>query len=292
MGIIYLAKSPSGKSYIGQHGTNDFKKRKTSHYKKFREFTKRKLFLALERKFNPTKTIAMNMKGCCTALYSACLKYGFQSFEWKILHTNVSKNQLNILEDKEILSRNTLAPHGYNLKINGKIEGYSYSQEARHSQSEIQKTLMKNNYVKYRKHIQKLEGLPQHTSYQYNETAGNHFMVIGHPKCAKKMFSSKTISVDVLKQIFTLFMEKLEESNKHPDILALECYEHFGQLKGLYRNKVISGGYIVQFFHKKKRYIKQFNKKTEDVNHQEAIKWLSEQRRKLMKSKEEGSETK
>ena len=292
MGIIYLAKSPSGKSYIGQHGTDDLAKRKKTHFKKFREFIKRKLFLALERKFDPDTTIAMNMHGCCTALYSACMKYGFQSFEWIILHTGVPNEQLNDLEDKEILTLNSLAPNGYNLKINGKIDGYSYSKETRELQSDIQIDLMKTNYVKYRKHIQKLEGLPQHTSYTYNKAAGHHFMVVGHPKCSKKMFSSKTIPLDTLKQIFSLFVEKLEETDTHPDILALECYEHFGLLKGLYKNKDIVGGYYVQFFHKKKRHIKQFNKKSSDRNRQDAIKWMDKTRRSLMKSKEEGSETK
>lgn len=185
MGIIYLASFPNGKCYVGQHNTDNIKARIVSHYSKFRSFRKRKLFLSLERKFHPDKTIPMKMAGCCTAFYSACLKYGFHSLSWIVLHTGI-KTELNQLEDKEILQRNTLAPGGYNLKINGKIDSYSYSEETRKRQSDIQLSLMKNNYVKYRKHFETLSDLPRHTSYMYNNKAGHHYMVINHPKCIKK----------------------------------------------------------------------------------------------------------
>jgi len=80
MGVIYMITSPSDKKYIGQHITEDFNNRKKSHCKKFLKFKKRKLYIALERKFNPDKIIPFKLEGCCTALYSAFMKYGFNSF--------------------------------------------------------------------------------------------------------------------------------------------------------------------------------------------------------------------
>lgn len=78
-------------------------------------------------------------------------------------------------------------------------------------------------------------------------------------------------------------MERLEKSDSHPDIIAAECYEHFGLLRGLYENKSIPGGYYAQFVHKKIRYLKHFNKQVPDVNRQNAIAWMVKKRREISK---------
>lgn len=288
-----MAKSPSGKVYIGQHHSNELNKRKKTHYIKFLQFSKCKLYLALEKQFQPNKFIPLRIDGCCTALYTACLKYGFGSFTWSVIHKNILKQNLNTLEDDEIKQNTSLAPNGYNLKINGKIEGHSYSKKTRELQSDIQKKLMKTAYVKYRKHHDKLQGLPQHTSYAYNKTMGHVFIVVGHPKCAKKTFSSISMSFEKLKKIFVLFMRRLEIEDVHPDIIAVECYTEAGVAKGIYPSNRNCDNFIVRFSYRRKRYYKEFDDcGNATLNLRTAATWLVNKKLELHKQNEEGSETK
>lgn len=52
--------------------------------------------------------------------YSAIRKYGYDSFEYTVIHSGKTKEELNSLEIIEIEKRNTLSPFGYNLKTGGK----------------------------------------------------------------------------------------------------------------------------------------------------------------------------
>ena len=93
-GIIYCYTSPSGKQYIGQ--TVNESRRKAYH--KYQAFS-------------------LNAK---TIFHVAIRKYGFENFKYEVLHKNLtSKSEMNILEEMEILNRNTLAPNGYNLNSGG-----------------------------------------------------------------------------------------------------------------------------------------------------------------------------
>ena len=106
MGLIYMCISPDGKMYIGQHNTNEFRFRKRTHEYRYFEFLKRKCIIELNKKFYPERTFPPNPRGFCTSLYCAFQKHGFINFTWKILVTDVSKENLNIVEDKYILNNN------------------------------------------------------------------------------------------------------------------------------------------------------------------------------------------
>jgi len=93
MGLIYMLTSPSGKRYVGQTKTS-LKKRWGSHYS------------AAER----------GGVGC-RALCSAIRKYGRDSFQLRVLESNVADEDLTWTEDFHIIAQNTLAPNGYNLRI-------------------------------------------------------------------------------------------------------------------------------------------------------------------------------
>ena len=95
-GIIYCYKNKvNGKCYIGQ--TINEAKRKRDH-----------------------KTAALRSEVKGSVFHSAIRKYGYNSFEYTILHSGKTKEELNVLEQIEIEKYNTLSPFGYNLKTGGK----------------------------------------------------------------------------------------------------------------------------------------------------------------------------
>ena len=96
LGIIYCYKNKvNGKCYIGQ--TVNEAKRKRDH-----------------------RCAANNGSVKGSAFHSAIRKYGYNSFEYTILHSGKTKEDLNVLEQIEIEKYNTLSPFGYNLKTGGK----------------------------------------------------------------------------------------------------------------------------------------------------------------------------
>lgn len=93
LGIIYCYKNKvNGKCYIGQ--TVDPKKRSECH----------------RRAYNT---------GVISAFHRAINKYGFDNFEYSILHENKTRKELDILEKTEIENHKSIVPFGYNLRSGG-----------------------------------------------------------------------------------------------------------------------------------------------------------------------------
>lgn len=95
MGIIYIATSPSGKSYVGQT--------KYSLHERWRDHG----YDAMDPK-----------KDHCTLLNRAIRKYGLHAFELSVICVCDDVN-LNEMEEKFIQQYNTLKPNGYNLTTGG-----------------------------------------------------------------------------------------------------------------------------------------------------------------------------
>ncbi len=96
--------SPSGKSYIGQ--TWNEKRRKREH------------------------RLALGTNGGAL-LHKAIKKYGYENIAYSILHEGIeTQKEMNALEEKEIILRNTMVPNGYNLSSGGQTE-YFLSDESK-----------------------------------------------------------------------------------------------------------------------------------------------------------------
>lgn len=117
-GIIYCYISPNGKKYIGQ--TWDEERRKGEHRR---------------------------AKGGCTHFHYAIKKYGFDNFQYYVLHKNI-KNQsdLDKIKANEIIKNNSIHPFGYNLKISGQCG--IVSDEMRMKMSKAQKGRKHNKETK------------------------------------------------------------------------------------------------------------------------------------------------
>ena len=74
-------------------------------------------------------------------LHKAIRKYGMDGFEYTVLHSGKTREELNELERIEIEDRNTLAPFGYNLKTGG-VERVTLSDASR----EKMRASMKKNF--------------------------------------------------------------------------------------------------------------------------------------------------
>lgn len=123
--IIYKATSKtSGKSYIGQTRSS-LRERRQGHYD--------------------------NLKRYKNALGLAITKYGKDDFEWTIIQTCESIEELNKAEIKCIKEFNTVTPNGYNLTTGGE-GGYIRSEENRLkiSKSKLGKT-PKNHSALFKK---------------------------------------------------------------------------------------------------------------------------------------------
>ena len=106
--VIYLIFCPqSGKGYIGQtiRGVHD---RWIRH-----------------------RRDAIN--GSPTPFHRAIIKYGEDAFEFSVLATASTIDELNVLEKHYIKVQNTLVPNGYNLQSGG--NGYEVMEETRVKQS-------------------------------------------------------------------------------------------------------------------------------------------------------------
>lgn len=90
--VVYMHTSPTGKSYIGI--TNDYYTRCSKHR-------------------TPTSG--------CTAFYNAIKKYGWETFDHRLIKEDLSLDQANYWEGFYIEKENTLSPHGYNLKTGGNV---------------------------------------------------------------------------------------------------------------------------------------------------------------------------
>ena len=88
-GYVYCLFFPNGKQYVGQ-STKSWQQRWRRHKSK---------------------------RSCCVALKNAINKYGKDNIFVEIIDFASNQKQLDELETKYILQKNTLSPNGYNLKI-------------------------------------------------------------------------------------------------------------------------------------------------------------------------------
>jgi len=99
--IIYMATSKTnGKSYIGQ-SVRSLQTRKSEHFR------------SAEKSYGKHKML----------IHQAITELGSGDFEWQILETCNSLDELNIREKFYIKLLNTLAPNGYNQTTGGSIDG-------------------------------------------------------------------------------------------------------------------------------------------------------------------------
>lgn len=115
-GIIYKITSPNGKMYIGQTD-RPFKTRWKQHCGK---------------------------NSCCTALHRAILKYGDVNMTKEIL-CECNVDELKLKENEYIKEFNSLAPNGYNLKMNDETGRTVLSEETRKKISEGNKKNAREN---------------------------------------------------------------------------------------------------------------------------------------------------
>jgi group I intron endonuclease len=90
-GIVYIYTSPIGKQYVGQTWYEE--RRKIAHTK---------------------------AKGRCPAFHLAVKKYGYDNFQYAVLHKDIkTQEEMDQLEMQEIAIHNTISPNGYNLSTGG-----------------------------------------------------------------------------------------------------------------------------------------------------------------------------
>jgi hypothetical protein len=292
VGLVYIATSPSGKYYVGQHIGTDFEKRKKTHEYNYIEFLKKKCILELKKKFNPDLDIPLIPKGFCTAFYNAFAKHGMKTFTWKVLRDNIPLDQLNEEEDKFIIEYESLVPNGYNLKLNKGNGTYCYSDETRKKMSVSSKKKVRVNLRKYRRRTAELEGLPIHVTYfEYNGC--KNFRISNHPKCRSKTFGSKILSVEELKTRVLEFLKTLgplelplNESEvvlkpkKNP--LANRKKKGVNIVRGYY--EVSLGTFVAEFRHKKIKYSKTFSQGSRAENFKNAQTWIHEKKQEVFKT--------
>lgn len=111
MGLIYLATNKTnGKRYVGQTSCRTLNARGYVH----------------------------EMRGKGTRPFIRALrKYGLDGFDWRVVFSDVSDLDLDVVESETIQVYNTMHPNGYNLKTGGARGKHSLS--TRRLLSEIQK---------------------------------------------------------------------------------------------------------------------------------------------------------
>lgn len=265
MGLVYKCISPNGKTYIGQHNTNTFNRRKYTHYKNYNRFLRQRCMNELLIKFN--NNIQLIPKGFCTALYNAFFKYGINNFKWDIIQEDIPLSQLNEVEDRYIIQYNSLSPTGYNLKLNNHSKCI-YSDETLMRMTNGHKYSMDRNLNKYRSNKEELQGLPKHiTFFTHNTIRG--YRIHNHPLCKNKQFADSNTDIVVLKQQVIDFLANLKVRYKtHREIKADN-----GIPKGVIEQK--PGAFLGCFSKNKHRYTKYFSKGTKDENLKAAINWLN-----------------
>lgn len=275
MGIIYKLISPSNKSYIGQHKTEDVTHRLKTHVNGFNTYMNNvKEHEQLQLK-NPNVVINATFSKGCVLLYKAFAKYKPDQFKCIVLHTNIPLCNLNELEDRCIIEHNTLAPNGYNLRLNYNYDGSTaLSEETKIRFSEAAKLKNKKYLDKYRTYKDELKDMPQYIIFYTDNEGYRGYKVANNPKCSCKSFISKTKPLEQLKQSCLEFVNSLniQPYIKEPRPLPI------GICKPKARN-----GYMAYFKFNKKKYSKYFNEfDTEHENLQTAIKWLSDTKQRVL----------
>jgi hypothetical protein len=274
-GIIYKLDSPEGKSYIGQHNTNDPDVRMRTHVNGYNAYAAKLTELSNMDENDPNREnlIKETRKGCI-ALYRAFAKYGPEKFEYEVLFENIPLDELNDLEDKCILQYDTLAPNGYNLRLNGKYaNGRTLSEESRKRFSDAAVLKNKKYLDKYRRYKTEMKYMPQYITF-YNDKEGYRgYKISKHPKCYSKSFTSKTIPLDTLKANCLEFLDSLETK-----YVKDERKLPIGICKPKNRN-----GYMAYFKVNKVKYSSYHNGyENDEDNLQSAVEWLEEKKSEIL----------
>jgi hypothetical protein len=274
-GCIYMCISPSGKKYIGRHKSSNVDRRINVHYWHYLKFLKKKIILELKKKFHPEEDISLTPKGFCTALCNAFQKYGFNSFKWKIIKSDVPLESLNDEEDKSIIYYNTLTPNGLNLILNKKhnVSNYTISDETKSKLSKI----AKNTFHKHRKYHEQLEGMPQHVMFvSFGNVCG--YRIVNHPFCKLRQFirNKKTVDLLKLKQEVIDFLKKIDIN---PYVERSNIKRDNGIPEGIIELK--EGKFLVQLRFQKRRFCKSFGYNSREENLKNAIECMNEQKEKI-----------
>ena len=281
MGIIYMITSPTGKRYIGQHVSEDLEERKRTHLYRYSEFLKKKLVLELKKQFNPDGSYRRNPTGFCTALYCAFQKYGYENFKWQRLFKNLKPIWLNAFEDSQIRRFNTLAPNGYNLKVNNSHGSHCYSEESRKRMSESQKIACTKSLHKYRRKQGKLKKLPKHVTY-FKSGGKRGYRVVNHPNCKSKEFTvpvdSQVTDEELYEKTFA-FMKRLK-TTEHKTQQQLKAEK--GIPKGISEQR--PGRFIVQFRRNGIRYTKFFSQSPRSEALRLATEWMETKKQEIIAS--------
>ena len=276
LGIIYMGTSPSGKKYIGQHNSPHFKSRLRSHLSGFRKF-----LVNIENQNNPESSTTQNYfwkSSGCPALYNAFAKYSPKSFEWEILESNIPFDKLSEKEDQYIIKYNTMAPNGYNLKLNDSYTNHKmYSQETLDKMSKSQIISRTEHLEKYRENKEQLAGLPMYVTY-FTYKGKHGYRLVNHPNCKHKQFIDKlTVPVEELKQKMINFIA----------IIKVTPYRTSRQRKaestdvpeGMVEQK--PGRFMVQLIFKKIRHRKFFSQEPRSEALKLAIEWLENKKKEI-----------
>lgn len=275
-GIIYMATSPSGKKYIGQHNTDDLATRIRTHNYNFIEFIKQKCILELNKKFYPDEKFPDNPKGYCTAFYNAMCKYPFRDFKWEVIEENIPLDELNDIEDRLIIEHNSLVPNGYNLKMNHRHGQHSaYSDETRKKMSASSVIKVRDNLHNYRKKHEELKDVPQFVT--YFESGGiRGYRIVRHPKCKSKQFADADTPVVELKRQLLEFLKACEDE---PFQTTQQKKATKGIPKGISEQK--PGRFLVQFSLRGTRYTKFFSQEPRESALQLATEWMQNKKEEL-----------
>lgn len=237
----------------------------------------------MNRKFYPTNSYPKNPKGYCTCLYNAFQKYGFHNFTWEVLHTNVPTDRLDYMEDKEITERKTLAPGGYNLKLNSSSSGCAYSQPTINKMVKSQRDVWRKKLHKYRRNNAELEGLPMYVTF-YHKKGNPCYRITNHPKCKSRSFYSNKLTVEQLKQQVKDYLADLEHKPKQETLK--EKRTRLGIVRGVNQCTKLTKNYYAEFQVKGVKYYKYFgNSDDSNTNKNNANDWVTSKRKALQHNK-------
>ena len=190
MGFIYVITSKrSNKVYVGQT-IHTLKKRWTDHTAGFKQFMKK----------GPIG---------CTALYRAMFKYGVETFSMNEI-IEVPDSQLNAEEIYWIRELDCLVPNGYNLTVGG--ANGARSEETRSAMRAARALTIDDH-----RHS-KIQGMPVHFTYRNYAKTGEQIVLLDHPLCSSKCFSTKAYgSFEAAREAALEFHAELEAQGERKD---------------------------------------------------------------------------
>lgn len=210
----------------------------------------------------------------CRALYNAFAKYGYDTFKREIL-VECDINMLNHFEDVFVVLYKTLRPDGYNLITGGGVNR-TMCDETRALMAKNIKAGIHRNIESYRDN-EELDGMPPYFAW-YEKGTMRGFRINKHPLCTNKRFTSRTVSVEILKGQALEFMstlEKMEVKHLSNQMKKLQT----GVPTGIQSRK--NGRYEVAFVKKGATYNKFFSTGTSQENLAAAILWMTNTKQQL-----------